>query len=270
MQCLPVCLYAESAADREIWSKCACPEFPGVCVDALNSIQYDPAASNCSQRQAALDCALMPYRVGYSDGSPNGALCNGRYTPYGHSHPGATCRDIATSYSDRTCVLSYRPNADRVTTSDPDMDNLPALRELLTKCNHCEADGFYCSYAMEYFRGLRKKNLILDHCVDIQRVFGCGFVPTPKEGPRGFLGKQGTCGALRSMYSFEGCPMTCNPTTTTPPCKGSCLAGTCDGFVRSYGVTCNALEANGCDCSGCTRCTDASPKNYAIKVGFEC
>ena len=149
------------------------------------------------------------------------------------------------------------------------------MRELLTKCNRCESDGFYCSYSMEYFRGLHNKNLILDHCADIRRAFRCGFVSTPEEGPKGFLGKQGTCEDLRSMYSYKGCPMDCNPTTTTSPpaptgCKGSCQAGTCDGFVRLYGVTCSALEANGCDCSGCTRCTDAKPKNYAIKVGLKC
>ena len=261
-------LPAESAALKEMWYKCDCPENPGICVDALNFLFQDPAAADCSERQRALDCALMPV-----EGAPSGSLCDpARFTFYRRKHPDATCQELALSFSDSTCSLSFNPNAKSGTTVDPD---LGALKELLTKCTDCKRSSFFCEQSLEYVQDLREKSLAYDTCSEIQHAFDCGFVPTTNE-PKGFLGKQGRCQDLASKYSFQGCGISCTPASTPASekaCKVPCLTATCDSFVSKYGVTCNELETYGCDCAGCDSCsaaTSAPPDKYSMKVGFEC
>ena len=254
-----------------MWYNCDCPESPEICVDALNFLFQDPAAADCRQRQRALDCALMPV-----EGAPHGTLCDPkRFTFYKRNHPDCTCQELALSFSDSTCSLSFNPNALVRTTIDPD---LSALKELLSKCTDCARSTFYCQQSLEYVTFLREKSLTYDSCSEIQHAFDCGFVPTTDD-PKGFLGKQvvaDRCQDLASKYSFPECSISCAPDTSTAVpdkgCKVACLTATCDLFVGSYGVACSELETYGCDCSGCDSCSAASvpPENYVMKVGFEC
>ena len=246
-----------------MWSRCSCPKNAGVCVDALNNLYLDPAAASCSQRQAALDCALMPL-----PGLPSGALCDPkRYTTYRRNHPDATCREIALSFSDKTCRLSFKPNA--LVTTTPDRD-AAALDELLGKCKSCASSAFFCENSMGYVLDMPAK-MLSERCADIQHAFSCGFTRTRNQ-PGGFWAKQtgtGGCQALAQKYSFQGCTMPCKsdsktttpvattPVTTSPVAKGACSGWclgsfTCDQQLkrRPY-LSCESLETYGCDCSGC-------------------